>query len=62
MPKFVVEPHTIPGKLYGRSKLQKLVYKSYLFFKILKMREKILLHPRTFLVIVFFVQREGAHK
>ena len=30
--QFFVEPHTIPGKLYGRSKSQKFVSKSNFFY------------------------------
>ena len=47
-PKFCVGPYVTPGKVYEWTKFQKFVFKSFLFFEILKMREKILWNPQTF--------------
>ena len=53
--KFRTGPHITPGKITGRSKLQKLLSKIFDFCKILKMREKVLLNPRTFLLLLSFI-------
>ena len=47
-----VGPHMTPGKVYGCSKLQKFVSTNFLFLcEILKMREKILWIPQTFVEV-----------
>ena len=52
-PKIFMGPHVTPGKVYEWSKFQKFVFKSFHFCKILKMREKVLRNPQTFLLFLF---------
>ena len=45
------------GKVYERSKFQKFVFKSFLFCKILKMREKKMKYANFFVFVLYGTKR-----